>query len=213
LDAGPEPCRELCFRALSVTDSLGNGRELVAHVEWVARVPKPIEAQEGIGSDIGCTFVALDECLRLRDANREKHREDHRIILATEYIRHARTVDGGFKHRLTAERHWRGACALHDFCMERDDFHNAEVPDRGHQVGLLLREGAVARLILMPRLLEDLPQLWREHRAEFEGLYINEQRLPLVEVQSLNLFLWNGDNKAVSLPPQLLLNHESTFLC
>lgn len=154
-DAGTEPCRELCFRALPITDALGDGGEPVAHLQRIAGIAARVEAQKRVGGDVGGAFVAFNKCLRLRDADREERGEDDQIILPTKHIRHASSVDGGFQPSLIAQRHRRGTRALHDFRMERDDLHNTEMTDLGH---LLLREGAVARLILLPRLFENLPQ-------------------------------------------------------
>ncbi len=184
LNAGTEPRRECRFRALPVANLLGNTGELIAHVGGVAGVSEAIETQKGVGGDRGGALVAFDE--GLRDADREEGGEDDWIVLATERTRHAGAVDGGFQRRRITQWHRRETRALHDFRMERDDFHDAKMANLGH---LVLGERAVARLVLLPRFLKDLPQFGREHRTEFERLHINEQDLSLVEVQSLDLFL------------------------
>ncbi len=153
-----EPCRERCFGALPVANALSDDRELIAQVERIASIPETIKAEKGVGRNVCSTLVALNECLGLRDADREECGEGNRIILATERTRHAGSMDGGFQRCFVPQRHRRGTGARHDFRMERDDFDDTQMADLGH---LLLRKHAIARLVLLPTLFEDRSQLRR----------------------------------------------------
>jgi len=71
-DARIEPCCERCFRALPVANALGDDCELIAQVERITGIPETIVTEKGVGSNVHSTLVALDECLRLRDTDREE---------------------------------------------------------------------------------------------------------------------------------------------